>query len=181
MLEKPSKLRSSALAGVAIGVISAVPGLNLINCCCCAGVMIGGLLAVYFYKGEFIEGMPPLESSDALILGIMAGIVGAFTSTIVSLLIHFLFGPLETRFARSLLEKIIEMLEENKSLPPEALDRMKEEFESSFESSRGARGVLGGLIITLIIYPIFAMIGGLLGYALFKPKPTILADQQKTP
>lgn len=171
MLEKPSKFRSAALAGTAMGVISALPGLSLINCCCCAGIIGGGILAVYLYKQEFKEGMPSLESSDGLVLGILAGLVGAFTATVVSLMIILVFGAWEAEFVRGIVGKILESMEESGSLPSSAADDIRDMMEQAMSESTTIVGILGGLIMNLIIYPIFGMLGGLLGYTFFKPKP----------
>ncbi|HEY4612348.1 MAG TPA: DUF4199 family protein [Bacteroidota bacterium] len=171
MLEKPSKFRSAAMAGVAMGVVSSLPGLSLINCCCCAGIIGGGVLAVYLYKQEYREGMPVLESSDCLVLGILAGLVGAFASTVVSLLIFFVFGAWEAEFARNIAERILESMEESGSLPAGSADQIREALEEGLAESSTALGILSGLIMNLILYPIFGLLGGLLGYAFFKPKP----------
>ncbi|MGH2567064.1 MAG: DUF4199 family protein [Bacteroidota bacterium] len=171
MLEKPSKFRSAALAGTAMGVVSAIPGLSLINCCCCAGIIGGGILAVYLYKQEFKEGMQPLESSDGLVLGILAGLIGAFAATAISMMIFFVFGAWETELARNIMEKIIESMEESGSLPVGAADEIREMMEQALSESTTAVGILSGLIMNLIIYPIFGMLGGLLGFTFFKPKP----------
>lgn len=171
MLEKPSKFRSAALAGTAMGVISALPGLSFINCCCCAGIISGGILAVYLYKQEFKEGMPSLESSDGLVLGILAGLVGAFAATVVSLMIILVFGAWEAEFVRSIMDKILESMEESGSLPSGAADDIRDMMEQAMSESTTIVGILGGLIMNLIIYPIFGMLGGLLGYTFFKPKP----------
>jgi hypothetical protein len=180
MLEKPSKFRSTALAGTAMGVVSALPGLSLINCCCCAGIMGGGILAVYLYKQEFTEGMLPLESSDGLVLGILAGLVGAFASTVISMMIIFVFGPWETEFARGFVEKLLESMEESGNLPSGAADNLREMMEEAMAESTSVMGILGGLILNLIIFPLFGMLGGLLGYTFFKPKP-IPPDAQPQP
>ncbi len=42
MQNQPSKLMPAVWGGVLIGVISGVPGLRLINCMCCLGVVGGG-------------------------------------------------------------------------------------------------------------------------------------------
>jgi len=47
-----------------MGLISGIPFLNFVNCCCCAGVLFGGFMAVFFYSKELKAGMAPLESSD---------------------------------------------------------------------------------------------------------------------
>lgn len=173
MLEKPSKFRSAALAGSAIGIVSGVPGLNLINCCCCAGIILGGMLGVYLYREEFREGMPPLESSDGLIVGLLAGIVGAFASTVISLMILLIFGAVEVEFIRGILERVLESLEEAGFLPDEVGDEIRRQLELNLEEAATVTGVLGSLLINLIIYPIFGLLGGLLGYAFFKPKPPL--------
>ena len=95
MPEKPNKLRIALISGGVIGAVSAIPGISLINCCCCAGVWLGGLLAMYLYQKEFNPEMPPLESSDALMLGLMAGVLGAFVATALNLIILVTFGPIE--------------------------------------------------------------------------------------
>ena len=46
MPEKPSKLMPALYGGIIIGLLSGIPFISLINCICCAGVIIGGFLAV---------------------------------------------------------------------------------------------------------------------------------------
>ena len=179
MLEKPSKFRAAALAGTAMGVVSAIPGLSFINCCCCAGIIGGGILAVYLYKQEFREGMQPLESSDGLVLGILAGLIGAFIATVISLMIFFVFGAWETELVRSIAEKILESMEESGSLPPGSAEEIRDMMEQALSESATVVGILSGLIMNLIIYPIFGLLGGLLGFTFFKPKPVPPAAQQR--
>lgn len=177
MQEKPSKQRAALFGGLIIGVISGVPGLGLINCCCCAGIMAGGILAVYLYKQEFVEGMPPLESSDALVLGIIAGIVGALSGAVISGLITVMFGPVEAEMMKRIWEKSAAYLEQQGSVPAGSFDQLREQLDKSIEESRSIGGILRGLILTLILYPIFSMLGGLIGYALFgrKQQPQVPA------
>lgn len=170
MLEKPSKMRTALISGVAIGVVAAIPGLSLINCCCCAGVWLGGMLAIYLYKQEFTQGMPPLESSDALMLGLMAGVVGAFVATLINVLIHVVFGPVEAELVRSIAGKVLDRLSEQGSLPSDAVESLKEQIEQSVKDSGRMSNIFGGLFITLIVYPIFTILGALLGYTWFRPK-----------
>lgn len=170
MPDKPNKLRASVIAGVAIGAVWAIPGLNLINCCCCAGVILGGVLAMFLYQQEWVEGMQPLESSDAVILGIITGVVAAFTATILNLLIIAIFGDIGAEFARSMMTKLINRLEESGGMPPESIDQLRDEFERSLGQSRTVTGVLADLVTNLIINPLFAMLGALIGYSLFRRK-----------
>ena len=170
MPEKPNKLRVALISGAVIGAVSGIPGVSLINCCCCAGVWLGGMLAMYLYKQQFTEGMQPLESSDALMLGLMSGVVGAFVSTILSVLILVVLGPVEAEFLRSLLEKALERLAEEGSVPADRVEQFRDQLEQSIQDSARISGILGNLFITLIVYPIFSILGALLGYAVFRSK-----------
>lgn len=170
MSEKPNKLRVSIISGVVIGVVSAIPGINFINCCCCAGVILGGVLAVYLYRQEFTPEMQPMESSDAVILGVASGVVAAFAGTLLGLLIMVAFGDIAVTMIRSLLESLVERMEQNGGIPPETIDQLKNEIERSLTQSKTISGVLIDLFASLIIDPLFAMLGALIGYAFFKPK-----------
>jgi hypothetical protein len=170
MLEKPNKWRSAVIAGVVLGAVSGIPVISLINCCCCAGVLGGGVLAFYLYRQEHTEGMVPLESSDGLILGIMAGVIGAFVQAVIHGFIILFFAGVQEEFSRSIMEKIIDRLERSGGMPSDAIEQMRDQIESSMRESNTLTGFMKSLFMGLIIYPIFAMLGGLLGYGLFRPK-----------
>ena len=142
MFEKPSKLRPAVLGGLIVGAISGIPGLSLLNCCCCAGILFGGAMSVYFYKQEFTSEMPPMESSDALILGIVAGIIGALFTTVLSTTISLVLGPLETEMVRNFMEKLMQKLEDRGSLPAGTMDNMRDQFEQAMKES-GTIGFAG--------------------------------------
>lgn len=173
MQNKPDKIRVSLISGAVIGAVWAIPGLNLINCCCCAGVMLGGVLAVYLYRQDYTADMEPMESSDAVILGIMTGGVAAFAALIFNLLFLALFGDVAREMLRSFMGSLIEQMEESGSMPSDALDQMKSEFERSIGQPRTVTGMLADLFVNLIINPLFAMAGALIGYSMFKPKKKI--------
>lgn len=174
MFEKPSKLRSAILGGLIIGAISGIPGLNILNCCCCAGILFGGAMSVYLYRKEFTGEMPPMESSDALILGIVAGIIGALITTFLSAVITLTLGPVETEMVRNFMEKMIQKFEDGGSVPQGTLDNMRDQFEQAIKEGATIGGILRSLVYALILYPIFSMLGGLIGYGIFgKKKETI--------
>ena len=174
MFEKPSKLRPAILGGLIIGAISGIPGLNLLNCCCCAGILLGGAMSVYLYRQEFTNEMPPMESSDALILGIIAGIIGALITTSLSAMITLILGPVETEMMRNFMEKLTQKLEDHGSIPQGTMDNMRDQFEQAMKEGSTIGGILRSLVYALILYPIFSMLGGLIGFGIFgKKKPTL--------
>jgi len=174
MLEKPKKFRAALIGGLAIGAISGIPGLSLINCCCCAGILLGGILALYLYRQEFTDEMPPLESSDALIIGIMAGIVGAVAATLIGTFLTLLFGSVEEQLVGGFLDRLLQKLEQRGGIPPEAFDELRDQLKRSFAEARTLGGILRGLVFALILYPIFSMLGALIGFGIWgrkKPAP----------
>lgn len=170
MLDKPNKWRAALFGGAAIGLVSGIPVISLVNCCCCAGILAGGVLTYYLYREEHVEGMLPLESSDALILGIMAGVIGAFVQAVIHGLLVLLFAGAQEELMRSIMSKIIDRLESSGSFPADALDQMRDQVARSVKESNTMWGVMLNLFMSLIIYPIFAMLGGLLGYGIFRSK-----------
>ena len=180
MFDKPNKLRSALVGGGLIGAISGLPGLNLLNCCCCAGVMLGGLVAVYLYRQEFSNEMPPMESSDALILGIVAGIAGALIGSMIGAVILLLFGPLEARVLRQVWERLVGRLEQGGNMPAGSIEDLRSRMDQSMQEARSIGGILRSLMFSLILYPIFSMLGGLIGYGFFgrrKPVPPLNRPQ----
>lgn len=153
MEERSDKLRPALIGGAFIGIISAIPIINWINCFCCAGVIIGGILAVRFYNKNL--GVFELTSSDGMTLGLMAGASGALISTILTAM-----------FTGGVKQQIDKVLEYSSEMPPEleeALLRIQEMGGELFF-------VIVGLVFSLIVYSIFGIIGGLIGVSLFKKK-----------
>jgi hypothetical protein len=169
MFEKPGKYRATLIGGLVIGLVTGLPLINILNrCCCCGIVLLCGMASLYIYKQEFTDEMAPLESSDALILGILAGIAGAFIGTAVLVLSRFIFGPVD--------EKLLQRVQEQGSLTPEmsdfVSDKLIKTLEKSIEDGVNIGDILSELLFGIILYPIFSMLGGLIGFGIFgKKKP----------
>jgi hypothetical protein len=158
MSESPSKLIPALYGGIVIGLVSSIPYLNFVNCLCCAGVLLGGFLSVFFYTRDLTPDMPPLSSGDALQLGALAGVFGAVISSVVFTVVFELIGGSELMY---------EMETYSDQLPPEMFELMQNLVES---------GVVFFVIMmaaSIIIDTLFGLLGGLIGYAVFKPKPTM--------
>jgi hypothetical protein len=158
MPPKPNKMLPALYGGIIMAFISAVPFLNLLNCLCCAGVMLGGFMAVFFYKNEIKEGMPPLESADALALGAIAGVFGAVIGTLLTWGLLAVVGNVAGDALVNILKNTV-----GDKMPPEALEQME---RGMAESSIG----FAQLIMALVIDTLFGLLGGLIGYQVFKPK-----------
>lgn len=169
MPEKPKKLLPALYGGVIMAVISAVPFLNLVNCLCCAGIMFGGFMAVFFYKNDLGEGMPPLENSDGLALGALAGLFGAVIGTILSAGIFAIVGNVAGQAVVNMMEGML-----GDQMPPEALDQMRTSMEDGGFSFMN-------LVIALIIDPLFGLLGGLIGFQVFKSKTVTMPPPPPAP
>jgi hypothetical protein len=143
------RLQPALLGGVFIGVLAALP---LVNCCCCVWMIAGGALAAYLRQ----QSLPyQLAAAEGALVGLIAGLVGAVISSVLSIPIQMATGPI----LQGWMER---MVAGNPDMPPELRDAFGR------ANVAGAGRWIIGFVFNLIIYPIFALLGGLLGAALFK-------------
>lgn len=147
-------LQPALLGGVVIGVLSALPVINLANCCC-AWVLFGGGLAAYLLQQQRPD---PIAPGDGALVGLLAGAIGAVILAIVSIPLNMFVFPLENGMLEGVLSNARDM-------PPEVREFL--------ESLSGA-AVLGvasvfAFVLSLLVFSVFGMMGGLLG-ALFVRK-----------
>jgi uncharacterized membrane protein YeaQ/YmgE (transglycosylase-associated protein family) len=150
----PAKLQPALLAGVAIGVLSALPIINIANLCCCAWIVFGGALASYLMQQNYPA---PIAAGDGAIVGLLAGVVGAFVGTLISIPLAIAMGP----FQAQIFERV---LEGARDLPPEA----REVLEGWSTGSALGVGLFFNLLVMLFAGCLFGLIGGLLGALIFK-------------
>ena len=149
-----AKLQPAVLGGIVMGVLSALPIVNLLNVCCCGWVLVGGALAAYLLQ----QNSPaPITAGDGAVVGLLAGVVGAFVNTLISIPVAMMMGP----FQAQIMER---MLENARDMPPEA---------RSIIENMGSGGAIGiGIIFSLFVMLfagcLFGTIGGLLGSLMFR-------------
>ena len=86
------RLQPALWGGLFIGVLSALPLVNAGNCCCCLWVLMGGALAAYLRQ----QNNPyQIDAAEGAIVGLMAGAMGGVVSTILSIPIQMLTGPMQ--------------------------------------------------------------------------------------
>jgi hypothetical protein len=163
MPEKPNKLMPALFGGIITGVLSGIPFVNFVNCLCCAGVLLGGFMAVFFYNKDLTPQMPPLTSSDGLQLGALSGVFGAIVGTIISALLLAVVGNVAGQAMFDMVYNFYDSAGILDQMPPDAIDQMEQGMKDSGLS-------VFNVIISLIIYPIFGLLGGLIGYSVYKPK-----------
>ena len=174
MPEKPAKLMPALYGGIIIGVISGIPFLNFVNCLCCAGVLFGGFMAVFFYKNDLTPAMSPLVSGDGIQLGALAGIIGAVISLVISYILILAIGNVAGQAMYDMITSLYDSLGILDQIPPESLDQMQ---QSMMEGELSPMSI----VMTLILYPLFGLLGGLIGYSVFKPKGPATPAVSQTP
>jgi hypothetical protein len=164
MPEKQSKLMPAIYGGTIIGIISGVPFLSLINCLCCAGIMFGGVMAVFFYKKDLPPDNPTFTNSDAVALGALAGLFGAVISNIITGILFVTVGNIAGKALYDIFMGLYDSLGILDKMPPDAVEQMERGMMDSGLS-------VTNIVLSFILYPVFGLLGGLIGYAMFKPKP----------
>jgi hypothetical protein len=151
------KLQPALFGGLFIGVLSALPIINLGNCICCMWVVGGGALAVYLMQQNYPYAV---TAADGALVGLLAGVVGGIIGGLLLIPIMMAFGPFQER----ILERIIAS---NPDIP--------EQTRTMIQQMAAGGAVLGiaaliKMVFGVCIDAVFAMLGGLLGVALFKKK-----------
>ena len=98
------------------------------------------------------------DTSEAVIGGLVAGLVGGVIQTVLSVALFSMAGGTSPAEIQDALSRIPQ-------LPPEMRDRIVRMFT-------GGGFLAVAAVVTLPIYAVFGMIGGLLGLAIFRKKPT---------
>jgi hypothetical protein len=148
------------VGGLVMGVLSALPLIQAGNVCCCLWVVSGGLVAAYLLQQN--QSLP-ITPGDGALVGLLAGIIGAFITFALSIPIGLLMEPVQ----RAMVQRMLEM---GGTMPP----AFRELLENYGEPRTGL-GLLGrmiasvvGLFFMLAVGSVFSTLGGLLGAAIFK-------------
>lgn len=154
-----SRYQHVLLGGLFIGVVSALPVIGSANVCCCLWVVVGGVLSTYLLQ----QNRPaPVDSSEAAMGGVLAGLLGA--------IIHIVLQMALFSVAGAEIEAQLRMaLERSPEVGPEARALMQR-----LMTPRNM--MLFVAASTLVMYPLFSMLGALLGTMFFRRK-TLPPDQ----
>jgi ABC-type phosphate transport system permease subunit len=152
----PAKTQPALLGGLLIGVLSALPVINFANCCC-AWILFGGALAAYLMQQNHPE---PIMIGDGAIVGLLAGLVGAFVWLIVSVPISLAMAPFQATMMQDVLSN-------SRDLPPE----MRALLERFSGAPTIGLGLVFGFFVMLVVSSLFGMVGGLFGALMFKKNP----------
>lgn len=150
-----AKTQPVLLGGLVAGVLSALPIVSAGNLCCCLWIVGGGMVAAYLLQQNQ---QAPITQGDGALVGLLAGLVGAFVYLILSIPITILVAPVQRQVMARLVERA-------NGIPPEF-----REYMGGYVG--GVIGLVLGFMFMLVLGAIFSTIGGLLGAVFFrKPMP----------
>jgi hypothetical protein len=145
-------LQPALLGGLVTGVLSALPIVSAGNVCCCLWVVSGGLLSAYLLQQNQSS---PITAGDGALVGLLAGVSGAFVQFALSIPIGLLVGPIE----RQMLDRLRAVSGNAGAGTPFDLD---------------GGGMLGVLLLSIIGFFVMLVVGttvstlaGVVGAALF--------------
>ena len=148
-------LQPALIGGLVTGVLSALPFIGAFNACCCLWVVAGGVMAAYLLQDRDPN---PIQLGDGAIVGLMAGVIGAFVYLILSIPITLMMAPMMRAFTDRMLD--------NSELPPE--------FREMLASGMGtAAGIILSFFAYLVAGLIFSTLGGVLGAVIFRKKTAL--------
>ena len=150
----PSKQQSIILGGLVAGLLS-TSYLGLINFLCCAGVIIGAMVAVWHYTDTH---RLTISAGEGAVIGLLAGLVGA----VVSLILNYILIEMGIRSDQAISQFIINQFGDN--MPPEQYDAMAEQMNADLTLSAYLANGLFAAILSLV----FGAAGGAIGAAVFK-------------
>jgi hypothetical protein len=141
------------LGGLFIGVLSSLPLVSSANVCCCLWVVAGGVLTAYLQQQAKPE---PIEVADAVLGGLIAGLIGAVIASVTTLMMM--------NFTNVLWQDSLRMeLERNPAITPDMRD-----FVMNLVSGKNLALLI--FAFNLPMFAIFGMLGALLGVAIFRKK-----------
>lgn len=135
--------------------------------------MFGGFMAVFFYKNDLKPDMSPLTSGDALAVGALAGVFGAVVASILEGAMMLTIGNLAGNTLVDLILKFYDHAGIRDQLPPGTLDKL--------EQLKMMRYSPFLILRAFMLHPLFGLLGGLIGYSVFKPKAIPLVPPAPPP
>lgn len=159
-----SFVQPALYGGLVVGVLSALPIVSAGNLCCCLWVVCGGLVAAFVLQQRRAM---PITQGDGALVGLLAGVIGAFVFLVVKIPIDLVAAPME----REILQRV---LNNANNIPPEF---------RQFMTSRAAlgAGLAISFVVMLIVGVIFSTLGGLLGAVFFRKSPPPAATDTLPP
>ena len=155
MKNSSAYFRPALFAGLILSIINFAPGLDLVNCFCCAGLLFGGVLAVLFYRMDLAEGQT-IMNIDGFYLGLWTGIFAAGFETVLNITI----GPLIADVKFKMLENLMKRILGGMQIPPDIMNQLSQAIAAAKRPA--LLDTLLSFFMIVVVYSIFTIFGALL-------------------
>lgn len=153
--------------GIFIFLATVVPGFNIINCMCGAGVIGGGVLAVYLHRRAIGDELK-ISAGTGLSMGLISGFIGAVLSFAGLMIVIRFFSNFSINFSvdnyTSYFDDWMDVLD------PMLFSRLT---------------MAALFLISVVTSTLLAALGGLIGVSIFgqksEPKSISIDDDPSTP
>jgi zinc ribbon protein len=154
---QPLEFIQPALAGgMFLGLFSSLPFISAGNCICCAWVLGGGALATLLLTKQRPSGV---ALGDGAFVGVLSGLFGAVVATLVSIPVRIL----SARFFESQQQALEDTLRQIGAEGP-----LRDLMLRVASPEISATTLLFTFFMNLLVYSLFAMIGGILTVAVLE-------------
>ena len=161
----PDKQQSIILGGLVAGLLS-TSYLGLINMLCCAGVIVGSIVAVWHYTDT---NEITIKAGQGAVIGLLAALVG----WAVSIVLNYALIKAGIRSDIAISQFILDRFGDN--MPVESVEQIVDQMEAEVTLSSYLGNALWGIPFSMA----FGAIGGAIGAVMFKKggdEPTEFAD-----
>jgi hypothetical protein len=145
--------------GMFLGLLSSLPFINIGNVCCCMWVLLGGGIAAVLLTRQ--RPLSSISYGDGAFAGVMSGLFGALVGTTVQTAFRAIAGRL-VQNQQQQLDQIMNQL---------GLEGpMRDFLQRTLSGEISAATVLFTFISNVLIFSLFAMIGGILALAILRKR-----------
>ena len=144
-------VRPALIAGTALGVLSAIPIISLGNCVCCMWVAGGGGFGAWLLGKDQPGGPGKLTTGDGAFVGVLSGLFGGLVTTTLNIPLRLIASGAAQR--AELEDMFLTFFPD---MDPQTLEAILQIADFSPIS------VVLMLLMNVILFSLFAMIGGIL-------------------
>ena len=155
--------RPALFAGLILAIINFAPGLDLVNCFCCAGLFVGGVLAVFFFRMDVPQDYT-IMNVDGFYLGLWTGIFGAGFETVLNITIGPYIADIKFQMIKNILNRILS----GQQMPPGVMDQLSQAIAAA--KRPGLADSLLSFFLIVVVYSIFTIFGALLTTAFIQKR-----------
>lgn len=153
--------KPSILIGAAVSAVLSTSYLGILNCFCCAGVVIGSVVAIWHYTNRFDL---TIEAGRGAVIGLIAAALGM----LIALFLNFFLMKAGLGGQEVVYDFIMGFFAG--VMDPDQMEMIEEQMEAQQEMQQniGLGSYLVSGLLPLFVASLMGAVGGAIGAAIFK-------------